>query len=162
MRLYKEGIELPKEATEIFGRLGSAMGHAHCLNYLACLLFEVEQLDAAEEVGSLVITLFLVQGNQHQVCQSHRILGEIYRSKGEREMAIYHFEAALGIASSFSWNDGLLFTHHALARLAFDQGKFDDADAHVERAKTRAVGNAYFLGREMELQSWLLVSTTLI
>ena len=153
MRLYKEGIELAKEALEIFERLGIAEGKAHCLNSLAELLYSDRQFDAAEETASRAINLFQEQGDQFQVCQSHRTLGEMYRSKGEQEKAVYHFEAALEIASSFDWRDELCWVHYGLARLSFDQGKFDDADAHVEQAKLHTVDNAYRLGHTMRLQA---------
>jgi len=153
MCLNKEGIELSKEALEIFKRLGKAVGQAHCLDSLAWLLLEDKQLDAAEEAASRAINLFSEQGNQFQICQSHRVLGEIYRSKGEEEKAIYHFEATLGIASSFNWHHSLFWVLHALARLSFDRGKFDEAHAHVERAKVHVVNSAYPLGRAMELQA---------
>ena len=153
MRLFKEGIELEKEALEIFERLGIAEGKAHCLGSLAELLCSDKQFDAAEETASRAIDLFSEQGNQHKLCQSHHVLGVIYRSKGELEKAIYHFEAVLGIASSFNWRGELCRVHCALARLSFDQGKFDDADAHVEQAKLHAVDNAYRLGHTMRLQA---------
>jgi len=153
MCLNKEGIELAEEASKYFERLGDVVGQAHCLKSLALLLLEDKQLDAAEEAASRAINLFSEQDNQFQVCQSHRALGNIYRSKDEREKAIYHFEAALGIASSFNWHFELFWIHYSLAWLFFDQGKFDDAHAHVELAKSHMVGDAYHLGRIMELQA---------
>jgi len=153
--LYKEGIELEKEALEIFERLGTATEQGDCLNCLARLLCSDEQFDAAEEAASRAINLFSEQGEQFQVCQSHRVLGDIYRSKGEREKAIYHFEAVLGIAASSNWHFELFLVHQALALLAFDQAKFDDVQAHIERAKVHAVDNAYSLGRIMMLQASL-------
>jgi len=155
MNLYKEGIELAKEALEIFERLGIAVGQAECLDSLARSFLQDKQLDAAEETGSRAIDLFLEEGDQFQVCQSHRLLGHIYYSKDEEEKAIYHYEAALGIASSFNWHDQLFWVHHALAKLFSDQDKFDNAHAHVELAKSHTVDNAYayFLGRIMELQA---------
>jgi len=149
---YKEGIELAKEALEICERLGIATGKAHCLYSLAQLLYEDKQLDAAEEAASRAINL-QEQGDQFLVCQSHRILGNIYHSKGEQEKAIYHFEAALEIASSFNWHNELCWVRYSLARLSFGQGKFDAAHAHVELAKSYAVDNPYSLGRTMGLQA---------
>jgi len=153
MGLYEEGIETVKEALENFERFGPAAGQARCLGNLACLLWECKQLDAAEEAGSRAINLFSEQGDQFQVCQCHRVLGDIYYSKGELEKAVHHFEAALGIASSFNWHFQLFWVRYALARLSFNQRKFDDADAHIERAKLHAVDNAYFLGHVMVLQA---------
>ena len=92
------------------------------------------QLDAAEEAASRAVDL-LEKGNQSPTCDLHYALGKIHRSKGEREKAIHHFETALGIASSLNQHDAQFWTNHALAELFFDEGKFDDAGAHVQRAK---------------------------
>ena len=153
MGLHEEGIQEVKEALEIFERLGDAVEEAQCLNKLAWLLYEDEQLDAAEEAASRAIDLLLGKGEQYLVCGCHRVLGEIHHSKGEREKAIYHFETVLGIASSFDWHGLLFWVHYSLAQLFFDEDGFDDAHAHVERAKSHAVDNAFFLGRAMELQA---------
>jgi len=105
------------------------------------------------KAGHRAINLFSKKGNQHQVCQSHRLLGHIHCSTGEQEKAVYHFEAALGIASSYNWHFQLFWVRYALARLSFNQGKFDNAHAHVGLAKVHVVDNTYFLGRTMELQA---------
>jgi len=75
------------------------------------------QLDAAQEIASRVIDLPLKKGNQFPVCQCHRLLGLIHRSKSEKEAAINHFEAALEIARSFGWHDELFWIHFCLAEL---------------------------------------------
>ena len=38
-------------------------------------------------------------------------------------------------------------------KLFFDQNRFDDAHAHVERAKSHVINHPYLLGRAMELQA---------
>jgi len=111
------------------------------------------QLDAAQEIASRVIDLPLKKGNQFPVCQCHRLLGLIHRSKSEKEAAINHFEAALEIARSFGWHDELFWIHFCLAELFHDQDRFDDAHAHVGSAKSYAVSDTYFLGRVVELQA---------
>ena len=69
------------------------------------------------------------------------------------ERAIYHLEAALGIAFSFNWHAQLFWIRHTLARLYFGQDKFGDARTHGELAKSHAVDNAYHLGLTMEQQA---------
>jgi hypothetical protein len=101
LRLFEEGIRQAKEASEIHEWLDRAVEQAACLRVLAWLLDENNQLDAAEEAASRSIDL-LPDTEQFQVCQGHFTLGDIYRSKGEAEKAINHFETALGIASSFN------------------------------------------------------------
>jgi len=131
MGLYEEGIRQAREALKIFGRLGNTMRQAECLNFLAWLLYGDEQFDTAEEAASHAINL-LEKGEQYLVCGSHRILGNIYHSKGKREKAISHLEVAFGIASSFNWHEELFRVHSSLALLFFDGGGFDDAHAHIE------------------------------
>ena len=155
MGLYEEGIHQGEETLEIFERLGETVGQAECLNYLAWLFYEDEQLEAAEEAASHAINLIPEKDHQFQVCGSHRVLGNVYRSKGEREKAISHFEAALRIASSLGWHNQLFWAHFGLALLFSDEDEFGDAYAHVERAKSHAVDNTYHVGRAMELQAGL-------
>ena len=87
--LFEEGIQQAREALEIYQRLGIALGQALCLNYLARLLLGDKQLDAAKEAASQAIDLAPGKGQEFLTCDSHRFLGEIYRSKGEREMLKY-------------------------------------------------------------------------
>ena len=74
-------------------------------------------------------------------------------SKGETGKAINHLEAALGIASSFNWHDEQFWILCSLAKLFRDQGRFDNAHAQVERAKSHTTNAAYLLGRAMQLQA---------
>ena len=76
-----------------------------------------------------------------------------YDSKGDREKAIDHFEVALGIASPFGWHDHLFGVHYSLARLFHDQGRFDDTNFHLERAKSHTVNSAYNLGLATQMQA---------
>ena len=152
MGLYKEGIQQAEEASEIAGRLGDAVNQAKCLIDLAWLMFDDKQLDAAEKAASRALDL-LPEGPQSSICNTHRVLGNIYRSKGETEKAIYHFKLALGIASSLNWDDGLFWVYYELAELFSEQGRLDDARAHIEHAKSHAVDDPYNLGRAMELQA---------
>ena len=151
--LYKEGIEKAKEASEVFERLGDTVGQAQCLTKLASSLCFDKQLDAAEEAASRAINLLPEKGQQFQVCNSHRILGAIYRSKGDTEKAIHHFEVALEIASTFDWHDTLFWLNYDLAELFCNLGRFDDAQTHAERAKSHTVDSTYNLGYAMGLQA---------
>lgn len=149
----KEGIQQVKEASEIFGRLGIAAKQAGCLIVLASLLHRDEQLNAAEEAASHAIGLLPESGEHLNVCQGHRVLGEIHYSKGETKKAIHHFEVALGIASPFSWHDELFGVHFSLADLFSEEGRFSDAHAHLKLAKSHAVNDAYLLARASRLQA---------
>ena len=153
MGLIEEGIEQVKEASKIYGRLGNTVGQAQCLRHLARLLCQDNKFEAAEEAVLRIINIFSEKGNQFQLCQSHRVLGEIYDSKGEPEKAIYHFEIALGIAAPFNWHSQLFWCHHSLAWLFRDQGGFDDANAHIGCAKSHTDNSTYNLGTAMEMQA---------
>ena len=140
---------------EISERLGDVQAQAVYLIDLGWVLYEGGQVDAAKEAGSGALNLSLAEGDQYVVCGSHRLLGKIYGSMGEREKAVYHLEAALGIASPSNWCDDLFWAHHDLAMLFSGEGKFDDAQAHLERAKTHVADDAFNLGAAMELQASL-------
>jgi len=151
--LYKEGINQAKEASEIFERLGHTVSQAHCLIKLAWALYWGGQFDAAEEAAFHAIELLPEKGQQFQVCDSNRVLSRIYRSKGDTEKAIHHFEVALEIASTLDWPDALFWLNHDLAVLLHHEGRFDDAHAHIERAKSHTANSPYNLGCAMELQA---------
>ena len=153
LRLYEEGIQQAEEALEICGRHGNATDQALCLGDLAWLLYDDGQLDTAEKAAFRSIDLVPEEGGRFPVCQSHRLLGEIYRSKGETGKATNHYAAALEIASPFGWHNEQFWIYYSQARLFSDEGRFDDASAHVEQAKAHAANSAYHLGRAMELQA---------
>ena len=155
---YEEGIQQAKEALEIAERLGDTIEQAWCSSELAWLLFDSGQLDAAEAAASRAIDLVPEKGQEHLVCRSHRVLGKICGSKGEKEKAIHHFETALGIVSPFNWHDELFWIHYHLTDLFLNENGFTEANTHIEQAKLHAVNNAYRLSRAMESQAvvWCL------
>jgi len=155
MGLPEEGIRRAREALEILERTGDVVGQARCSIKLALLLCDDQQLDAAEEAASRAIELITEKGSQSLVCESHRVLGNIHRSKGEMEKAVRRYEVALKIASSSNWHGGLFQIHHALAGLYHDEGRFDDAHAHIERAKLHTADSPYNLGCAMQQHAWI-------
>ena len=155
MGLYAEGIQMAKEALEILERLGKPGPQGRCLNSLARLYCSNNQLDAAEEAAFRMMDLFSKRGDQYWVCEAHRLLGVICRSKGDTEKAIHHLEVALGLASSFDWRNQLRRVHFSLAKLFLGEGRFDKAQAHVEPAKSYALNHLYHLGDVMALQAEL-------
>ena len=152
----EEGIQQVEEALGIYEELNDISGQGLSLCQLGVLLSTNNQLDAAEEAASQALNLLSSTGNQLEVCQCYRVLGSICRSKGNTEMAVCHFEAALVIASSFNMHSQLFWIHYSLASLLFCQGKLDYAYAHIECAKSCAVNNAYLLGHAMERQAGFL------
>ena len=153
LSLYKEGIDQAKEALEIYERLGKRAQRARCLERLARLLHADGQLDPAEEAAVHSIGLFPENNHEFEVCRSHRTLGDIYRSKGERGKAIHHYEVSLAIASTFNWHVHLFWIHLSLARLFFDEEKINDASSHTEKARSYAAENPYHLGNAAYLQA---------
>jgi len=156
LRFYKEGIQQAEEALEILKRLGDPVSQARCLKDLAWLMYDDGQIDAAEKAASHAIDLVPEKGDQFPVCDCHRLLGHICRSRDNTEKAIHHYETALGIASSFNWDTQLFWNHCSLAGVFFDDYRFDDAYIHIGRAKSHAANNAYYLGRAMEQQATFL------
>jgi len=154
--LHDDGVQQAREGLEIYGRLGHTLGQAQCLISLAWLFRDQKQLDAAEEAASCAIHLLAEIDNQFLVCECHKILGRIYQSKGEFGKAIHHFEAALGIASSFDWHNRLSEIHSSLAMLFCYEGRFDSAQAHAESAKLYGVNDPHNLGKATMLQARVL------
>ena len=150
--LREEGIPQAEEALRIFERRGDTMDQAGCLSELARSLIDDKQLDAAEEATIRSINL-LGKGQEFQLCESHRTLGQLLHSKGEIEKAIHEYNVALGIADPFNWHDQLFWIHHDMARLFRDEDEFDDAHAHIKKAKEHALYDKYYLGRAMEAQA---------
>jgi tetratricopeptide (TPR) repeat protein len=151
--LYEEGIQQAGEALEVHQQLSDVTEQAICLNTLAWSLLANKQPDAAENAASHAIKLVPEEGQEFTICQSHRLLGEVYHSKGKREGAIHHFKTALRIASPFNWHEELSWIHYSLAKLFFHEGKFKGANTHIKGAKSHAVENVYCLGRIMEMQA---------
>ena len=151
--LNAEGILQAKEATEIFERLNDISEQARSLHWLAWLLFRDNQLDAAEAAASRAIDLYSGEGDELEVCQCHRVLGHICHSKGKTMEAMNHLETALRTASSLNYHGIEFWVLSSLTELSYDQGRFDDANAYIERAKSHAVNDACNLGRAMQLQS---------
>jgi len=153
--LREEGIQQAKEALGIYERLDDTRGRAHALCHLAELLYDDQQLDAAEEAASQTINLLPERVDGPLICLCHHVLGLIYSSKGEMERAINHFEAALRIGFSSNCPQGLFVVHYDLAELFLDQGKFNDSHAHIEHAKSLATNFTYPMGRTMHLHARL-------
>ena len=155
MGRYDEGIEQAEEASRVFEGLGNPVRQAACLTNLAGLLLGVEQLNAAEETGLRAIGLLPEEGEQSQVYNCHRVLGQIYQDKGETEKAVHHHETALGIASALNRVEDLYWVHVNLAQLFTEEDRFSDAQIHVEHAKTFASNNTYLLANVSFLQAYL-------
>jgi len=151
--LYEEGVQQAKEALEINKQLDNTLGQAHSLCTLAWLLYDDQQLDAAEEAAARSIDLFQERVDQTLACLCRRILGKIHSSKGEIEKATTNFEAVLRISSSLDWHYEQFWGHYDLAVLFFNQGRFDDSYTHIERAKSHTVDDPYLMGRAMDLQA---------
>ena len=150
--LYEEGMEQAKEGLGIYEQLGDAVGQAECLIALAVALWGGSHLDAAEETLSRAINLLPEEGSKFLVCRCQHVLGLICYSRGEAGKAVHHFEAALGVASSFGGHHQVLLIRICLARLSLEHGKLDDAQIHIGQAKP-LVANSYQLAQGMHLQA---------
>jgi len=151
--LYEEGIQQAREAFGIYNRCRNIGGQASSLQRLAWLLYGDNQLDVAEEAASQAIELLSGKRERFTVCLCYRILGKSFYSRGETEKAIDHFETALRIASPFNWHSQFARNNYELADLFFKEGRFDEAHASVERAKSYAIHDPHYLARAVRLQA---------
>ena len=69
--LYKEGIQQAEEALGIFERIVRGAERVRCLDALAWLYLNDNQLDAAEEAASRAINLGEGKGQEHLLCSLH-------------------------------------------------------------------------------------------
>ena len=163
--LSEEGIQQAQEASEIYGRLGHTTQQKKIWISLAHLLFQDKQLDAVEAVllpivGDMPEKVTLApharNGQGLLACNSCQILGSVYREKHEAEKAIHYYSKGLRIASTFSWPEQSFLIHYELARLFYDEDKFDEAYAHLKQAKGYAADVPYLLDhtKEMDEQKW--------
>jgi tetratricopeptide (TPR) repeat protein len=152
--LIKEGIQQLKEAHEIYKQLNDVSGQTRSLSHLAYFLDDDGQLDAAEGAAFQVIDHFSGKGEQWSVCECHRFLGGMCRSKDETEKAIHHLNTALRIASSFNWDEQLFWIHRELAWVFYCKHKYDDAHTHIKHAKSHAVNDVYLQAWVVEDQAW--------
>ena len=143
--LHEEGIGQACEALHIFEQLGETDKQIQCLIFLAAFLCKDNQLDAAEEVASRAMDL-LEDHDKDMLYRYHKVLGEIQQSKGNREKAIHHIEASLRIASALNLQDELSWTHLSLADLYLEDGKFNEAQVHIEHSKSHAGNDMSLLG----------------
>ena len=157
LHLYGEGIQQAKEAMEVYERIGDTIGQAWCLCDLAHVLFDGRRLDAAKNATSRAIDLIAEEDQGFLLSRLHLSLGRIFHSEGEKKGAIHHFETALRIASPFNWLSVLFWTHYDLAELFYDEGEWEDANTHIQRAKLHAVDGfmPYRLARAMRMQARL-------
>ena len=79
----------------------------------------------------------------------------IEHSKSEIEKAIHHFEIAFGIASSFDWHTEKFWIHYNLAWLFYTEERFDDAQNHIECARSHTANSVLNLGHAMEVRAWI-------
>ena len=154
--LYREGIPQAKEALEIYERLGDMVGQAECLHNLAWLLLHDDQLDAAEDSALRTLDLLPEKGQEYLLSRSHRVLGMIYDSKGEKEKTIDYLETARAIASAFTWAYELFWIQYTLALLFCTEGEFDDANSNIVQAESRVAYDAYKRGLAINVRAWIL------
>ena len=150
--LYREGIQRAEEALEIYKRVGAKTRTATCLDILTRSLLDDGQLDAAESTTFHTINLLPEKGQEYLLSGSYHVLGMIYHSKGEKEKAIGYFKTALQIASPFNWQD-TFWIHHSMVLLYLTEGELDNANTHIEQAKSWVVDNVFLLGYAMYTQA---------
>jgi hypothetical protein len=126
---------------------------ARRLNSIVRLLLNDKDVNAAEKIAESIKLREKNKEDLVQICASHQLLVEIYRSKGNEKMAAYHHGEVLRIASSFHRPYYLFWAHYSTAALFFDEAGFDDAQVHVEQAKLRALDSPFRLGHAVHLQA---------
>ena len=85
----------------------------------------------------------------------HHALAKSSHVKGSHEKAIEYFGLSISIASSQNWHAETFYVYHPLIMLLAAEGRFEDANAHLERAELHAVDNVKNLAHVMALQAYI-------
>jgi len=117
---------------------------------LAFVLFDSGWLSAAEEPASRAIDLFLNQGSNLGSAMSPS-LGDYIDTAQERE-GRRPFSSSPRLATHSTGAIQLFLIRECLVWLFLNEGRFDDAQSHIEHAKSITIDNEYFLGRATELR----------
>jgi len=152
LRLHAEGTSRVKETLGIYANLDDVAAQVDCLHGLAFLFVHDNQADPAEEAASRAINLPSDGLSQSQLYEHHHILGHIFHCRGETGAAIDHHMKALEIAASLPLHDRRTGILSCLAELLLDEGRFNDAQVHLEQLKLHAVNNPLHLGTAMVVQ----------
>ena len=154
--LYEEGLPQAREALAIAESRRNPVEIAGCSNMLAWLLYGNLQAEDAENAATRALNLLPEKGQEFLVCQSHRILGEISLSRERRDEAIHHFENALRVATPVNLDVHIVWIHHSLALLFSGERKFEDAQAHLEKAERHAASSVLHTSHTVLLRAWIL------
>ena len=152
----EEGIQQAREAMPIFQRLGDMMGVVSCHTCLSSLFRCAGRLDDAEKSESQAIGLIdalMPTADSTSRGFLHGFLCEIYSCRGDTGKVIFHLEATLRVAST---RGDRFQSHCELARIYIVEGRFDDAEAHVEHAGSLAANGSSESGSLMLLRARLL------
>ena len=144
-----------KEGERSFGNAQTAQSRTDTSTIFATARFVVVRRQPARRRRRSRISSLSDEGNQSILCDFHRLLGLICRSRGKTEQTITHFETALSTASPSNRRGHLSWNSYSLAQLFPGENRFDDAHVHIDRVKSHAAGDPYRLlvGRAMELQA---------
>ncbi|WP_143467041.1 KGGVGR-motif variant AAA ATPase [Lentzea kentuckyensis] len=82
--------------------------------------------------------LDLSTSNSFEAQRAHRLLGEIYRDRGDLASAVDHFQAALEAGGS---DREQALVHRELARMELRAGRTDSALSHLGTARERSAGD---------------------
>ena len=152
----EEKIQLTQRMVEVMSALRLTLGQITGLVELSGYLREANRLDAALETASRALALLPENAPKHLTLRCHHMLGEAYHSKGPTEKAIEHFEVALGLASSHDRDEEAFHIYRSLTLAFLREGRLDDANAHLERAKLRAANDPLCLADVMSSQAGVL------
>ena len=84
---------------------------------------------------------------------NHIVFSARYMNARARQKTISLLKTVLEITIPFGWNDALFWTHHDLALLFRDDGRFVDARAHIDHARSYTIDNACALCRATEMRA---------
>ena len=159
--LIEEGIQQAGEAMTISRQIGDIVGVIGCHIRLSSLFRRAERNDEADECESRLIELtntLLASSYLEPMLRGlvHDSLAQIYFNKRDMEQATSHAETALRIGG-ITVRSNLFTRYHTMARIHMENGRFDDAEAQLEHARSLAAEDSSEHSRLVLLQAHLLV-----
>ena len=130
-----DAIPLLEEAVHHFARFQTHQHEQYFASYLSKAYVQAGDLVRAEELATRALELAQHFLHGYGAGWARRVLGEIERQRGARAGARVHYQKALETFASIPAPLEVGRTHLALAELAQDERRTDDAKSHLESAR---------------------------
>lgn len=141
--IYK-ALELPKEAKVSYKkaieikRKNKLKNLASSLNNLAFTHIDVKEIDSAITILKESEEESKRQNDDRSLAGVHIALGKIYLDKENYKKSKEHYEASMLIGGKIEFDSRYVIIQHALAHIAINTQKWDDAEIYLNNARLKS------------------------